>query len=277
MPSPPDTSTTKRLNAGITYAAFRYGVRLRKPYTYGCEGRTLSAPTTDGKWLRLRSLPVDRWERDDWRGALEAEESVPAVVPRPALHRVDGWVQGSYGYRTELYERVDQEPVSEGPLLNAPPGLPDAWWASLRAALDSLSTVVTTRETVRQERLDWALPKFLRVALDTRVPAWATAHGDIQWSNVTGPELHILDWERWGRAPAGYDAALLFVSSLTEPTTAARVRQEFAHILDTPAGRFSQLVVASEYLQGMERGNNLELERPLRLLVGDLLVSQPPR
>ncbi|WP_438486226.1 hypothetical protein [Streptomyces sp. S186] len=52
---------------------------------------------------------------------------------------------------------------------------------------------------------------------------------------------------------------------------ATRVRRESAHVLETPAGRFSELVVASEYLQGMQRGNNLELEQPLRRRVAHLL------
>src|SRR5205807_245663 len=107
--------------------------------------------------------------------------------------------------------------------------------------------------------------------LDTKVPAWSTAHADIQWSNLTSPNLYILDWERWGMAPVGYDAATLYISSLTVPPVAARVRQEFADALDTPAGRFSELVVASEFLQGMQRGNNLDLETLLHQRVAHLL------
>jgi hypothetical protein len=75
---------------------------------------------------------------------------------------------------------------------------------------------------MRPERLEWALPKFLNAPdLDTRVPAWGTAHGDLHWANLTGPQLTLLDRERWGRAPLGYDAAHLYISSLTEPSTAA--------------------------------------------------------
>lgn len=137
--------------------------------------------------------------------------------------------------------------------------------------LDCLVSVETDRVAIRQERLVWALPEFLGVEIDPQVPEWSTAHADIRWSNLTGPDLCILDWERWGRAPAGYDAATPYISSLTVPKIAARVRQVFGHLLETPAGRFSELVVASEFLQGMQRGNNLELEVPLRQRVAQLL------
>lgn len=63
----------------------------------------------------------------------------------------------------------------------------------------------------------------------------------------------------------------LYISSLSEPPVAERVHREFTPILESPSGHFSELVVASEYLQGIGRGNNLELEAPLRELVARLL------
>jgi hypothetical protein len=122
-----------------------------------------------------------------------------------------------------------------------------------------------------EDRMIWRIEKFISPQITTVPVGWSTAHADMQWSNLIGPRLCILDWERWGQAPAGYDAATLFISSLTQPTVAARVRQEPGDMLETPAGRFSELVVASEFLQGMERGNNLELEAPLRRRVAELL------
>ncbi|PZT74794.1 MULTISPECIES: hypothetical protein [unclassified Streptomyces] len=181
------------------------------------------------------------------------------------------WRGDAFAYRAEVYDRVDRRPLSDSALLDYAPDLPDSWWSALRQSLDTVASVQTDRVAIRQERLHWALPKFLEAEVGTKVPAWSTAHADIQWSNVCGPDLCILDWERWGLAPAGYDAATLFISSLIEPTLAARVRREFAYVLDTPAGRFSELVVASEFLQGMGRGNNLALEGPLRERVDQLL------
>ncbi|WP_329162026.1 hypothetical protein OHB49_20580 [Streptomyces sp. NBC_01717] len=93
------------------------------------------------------------------------------------------------------------------------------------------------------------MPQFLGADVSTEVMEWSTAHADIQWSNLAGPELCILDWERWGLAPAGYDEATLYISSLTSPAVADRVFHEFKPMLESTAGHFAQLVVASEYLR----------------------------
>ena len=191
--------------------------------------------------------------------------------PGPRFHTAHEWADEDHAYRAELYERIQGSSLSDGPL--PPPGLrlPDAWWISLKASLAAIASAGTDRVSVRQERLDWAMPEFPGTALDTRVPAWATAHADIQWSNLTGPDLLILDWERWGPAPTGYDEATLYISSLTAPQVAERVHRTFEPVLSSAAGRFSQLVVASEFLQGTQRGNNLEPEDPLRRQVAPLL------
>ncbi|MFF0290198.1 hypothetical protein [Streptomyces sp. NPDC005262] len=196
---------------------------------------------------------------------------MPDRVPRPRFRGAFEWSAGEYAYRAEVHNRVDGRPLSHSPL--PPPGLDlsDIWWAALHDALDAISLVSTRRVAVRQERLHWALPRFLGADVSTEVMEWSTAHADVQWSNLAGPGLCILDWERWGLAPAGYDEATLYVSSLAAPAVADRVFQEFKSTLESTAGHFAQLVVASEYLQGMERGNNLELEAPLRKQVARLL------
>lgn len=269
MPSAPDDLTAGRLQKALRHAASVLRVTLVGPPIWGWEGKGISGPADEDRWLRLSCIPADR--TPSWDGAEAAERAVPDGIPRPRLHEVSEWRAGEFAYRAELYDRVTRQPLSDGALLSASPDLPDTWWKDLRNSLDSLTTVETDRVAIRQERLHWAMPKFLGTELDTEVPEWSTAHADIQWSNLISPDLCILDWERWGKAPAGYDAATLFISSLTVPDTAARVRQEFASVLDTPAGRFSELVVASEFLQGMQRGNNLELETPLKQRVAYLL------
>ncbi|MFJ2867117.1 hypothetical protein [Kitasatospora sp. NPDC087314] len=140
----------------------------------------------------------------------------------------------------------------------------DAWWDSLADALGAIAIVPSSRVAVRQEYLDRAMPQFLGFPVDTTVPVWTTAHGDLHWANLTGPTLSVLDWEGWGTAPAGYDAALLHAYSLLVPTTAAEIRLRLGHILDSPSGCFAELVVITELLQTTTRGENLDLEAPLR-------------
>ncbi|MET7810306.1 phosphotransferase [Streptomyces sp. NPDC005395] len=145
--------------------------------------------------------------------------------------------------------------------------MPAAWWSDLRTALLCLSTAHTDRTAVRQAYLDRAMPRylaFLGEPIPTVPRTWSTAHGDLHWANLTGPELGVLDWEGWGTAPTGYDVALLHAYSLGMPETAERVRQEFSTVLDSEDGRFAELVVISELLQTAERGDNAELVPALR-------------
>ncbi|MFF8976638.1 phosphotransferase [Streptomyces cellulosae] len=188
-------------------------------------------------------------------------------MPRPHLRLVRQWVEGGNAYKAELYDHAAGEPLSLTPALTAKPVLTAAWWRGLRTALACLSTLHTGRTAVRQAYLDRAMPKhlaFLGGPLPTVPPAWSTAHGDLHWANLVGPELGILDWEGWGTAPAGYDAALLHVYSLGMPETAERVGQELSAFLDGEEGRFAELVVITELLQSAERGDNVELVPVLR-------------
>jgi hypothetical protein len=60
-----------------------------------------------------------------------------------------------------------------------------------------------------------------------------------------GPDFGLLDWEQWGRAPAGTDAATLLADSLVVPELAERVRDVFGDVLDSDAGQLAQLYVAA--------------------------------
>ncbi|MGW0896230.1 hypothetical protein ACWD0G_04420 [Streptomyces goshikiensis] len=57
-----------------------------------------------------------------------------------------------------------------------------------------------------------------------------------------------------GSRPVGYDLGLLHAYSLAAPATAARIRHEFAHVLDTDAGRTGELIALGQLLQACSRG-----------------------
>ncbi|WP_344638137.1 hypothetical protein [Kitasatospora cystarginea] len=235
--------------------------------------RPVSTPLGAG-WLRLVCAPADKAGGKLWEGPQEAERFIPPAVPRPRLRDRRTWTEGDYGYLAELYDKVaDRTVTTVEPILRTAPDLDHKWWSGLSTAVDAIADVPTERVAVRQEYLDRAMPQYLGVSIDTTVPAWSTAHGDLHWANLTAPAFAILDWEGWGRAPAGYDAALLHAYSLRVPETAAEVRRHLGNLLDTPAGRFAELVVITELLQTATRGDNLELEAPLRHRLGHLLAE----
>lgn len=243
---------------------------------WGWRGRTLGRPVTGPYgpgWLRVVHSPSDRASGKLWTGPEDAERLLPQEIPRPSLRRVRQWTEGEDAYRAELYDHVSGGTLSPTPVPAVMPRLATGWWEGLRKALDCLSAVKTDRTAVRQAYLDRAMPKYLAFLdgpVPTTAPAWSTAHGDLHWANLAGPELGIMDWEGWGTAPSGYDAALLHAYSLATPETAQHVRQELAALLDSDAGRFAELVVITELLQSAERGDNVELVPALRRRAGEV-------
>ncbi|WP_234430754.1 hypothetical protein [Streptomyces sp. NRRL F-4489] len=221
---------------------------------WGYAGRTLSGAVTtpDGPaWLRLVSESAGRSGGKLWEGPKEAERALPPTLPRPRLTDLRDWSADGWDYRAELYQLVAAPPVSPSPVVRHGADLPDAWWHNLRQALDHLAPVATSRQAVREQYIRRRVPEFTGI-----IPGeitWATAHGDLHWANLSGPELILVDWEGWGTAPVGYDAATLYLHSLPVPDLAERVRTEFAHVLGSPAGLVGELTACTEILQAAAR------------------------
>ncbi|MFB6534812.1 hypothetical protein ACFCY8_37025 [Streptomyces noursei] len=221
---------------------------------WGYGGRTLSGAVTAPEglaWLRLVSEPEDKAGGKLWEGPKEAERSVPPTVPRPRLLGLHDWSADGWAYRAELYQHVDTPPVSRNPVLHHGVDLPDTWWHDLHQALDHLTPVDTGRQAVREQYIRRRVPEYTGIAPGEIT--WTTAHGDLHWANLTGPQLRLMDWEGWGTAPTGYDAATLYLHSLPVPGLAERVREEFCNLLGDPAGRVGELTACTEILQAANR------------------------
>ncbi|QTZ92761.1 hypothetical protein SU9_015795 [Streptomyces auratus AGR0001] len=221
---------------------------------WGYAGRTLSRAVrtpTGAAWLRLVSDSQRKSGGKLWEGPREAEQSLPPAVPRPRLLGLCDWSADGWDYRAEHYEFVTAPPVAKSPVLHHQAELPDTWWQGLHQALAHIALVRTGRQAVREQYIRRRVPEFTGVTPGEIT--WTTAHGDLHWANLTGPALTLLDWEGWGTAPLGYDAANLYLHSLPVPDVAERIRKEFAHVLDTPAGRIGELTACTEILQAASR------------------------
>ncbi|MFC9296948.1 hypothetical protein ACFTWH_08435 [Streptomyces sp. NPDC057011] len=219
------------------------------PRVWGYQGRTLSGPSGDC-WLRLVSEPDEKAGGKLWDGPLLARRALPAAVRRPALLRVHDWSADGWSYRAELYDRLTAPVVSVCPVLDEDPALPETWWADIRGALGTLAAVPTERVAVREEYIRRVVPQYTGHQVEDIT--WSTAHDDLHWANVT-TDGHVIDWEGWGTGPYGFDAATLHIYALRAPDTAARVRKEFAPILDRPEARVAVLTVCAQILQAEDR------------------------
>lgn len=125
-------------------------------------------------------------------------------------------------------------------VLDADPGLPDAWWTDLAASLSALAGYRTERVGMRQDHLTRRIGQvFGDRDLDTTINEWSSAHADLHWGNVTAPEFALLDWEDWGAGPRGLDAATLWGHSLRVPAVADRVQCEHADDLGSRSGHLA--------------------------------------
>lgn len=252
------------MRAALAHAAALLTVTPTGPPAWGWRGRTIGSAALDAYeyrvWLRVLSAAYDKAGDRTWTGTAAAAAHIPAEVSRPYLIEVRDWTGEGAAYRAELTSYVTSPACSTDPILREDLDLPASWWSSLRANLATIAAVPTSRQTLSAEYLARALPHYLSAPdIATAPPRWSTAHGDMHWANITTAGPVLLDWEGWGLAPAGYDAALLAVHSMLVPVMEARVRHELAETLDTPEGRFAELAVLAELLQTNTRGDNLDL------------------
>ncbi|MGW2397157.1 hypothetical protein ACWCYY_11445 [Kitasatospora sp. NPDC001664] len=274
MPFRPTGDTRHDLVAAHAKAAMFLGLVCTGPPLFGTSGATIGRRTED-TWLRVSRSGRTRAPRPTGQGALGAEQLLPGSVPRPRLHDTVDWTQGSWFYQADHFDLAGPA-VSTTPDLRDDPGLDNTWWSGLKSALAGIATAPGTKITLRQSWIDEVFPRYIGIPAPAPVDR-VVGHGDLQWANLTDQPLKILDWERWGLVPVGYDPAVLWVSSLLVPTIADRIRAEFAEVLDTPAGRVGQLVALAEMLQAVDRGYYPELAPLLADASYSLTGARPPR
>ncbi|MGH3796678.1 MAG: hypothetical protein ACRDSP_17525 [Pseudonocardiaceae bacterium] len=231
-------------------------------------------------WLRVVFEDPDYQPACRWDGNVEA--NTINGVPKPQVlrcadwHNQDDYRQGCR-LRGEVMTLAPGTTITSDSVLDRDPNLPDSWWANLQQALAALAAhpvpatdpVNTLRFTTNGVRKHFDV----RLNEDTFTGlTWTTAHADLHWGNLTGPQLCILDWECWRRAPAGYDAATLYCNSLPHPPTAQRIRRLFEPVLDTHSGHIALLFALCRYLNITEDGDEYEaLAAPLRNLGAQVL------
>lgn len=255
--------------------AERLGVELSgEPLFSWCDRTVGSRAQGDSGpvWIRATAEHHTWTQGLMWTGNSDA--AVLTDVAKPTvLARVE-WDEPPVGLYAEVMTLAASPACSPTPVLRCDLDLDEEWWTRLADSLARLAAYETKRIAYRRSNFE----RHLRVRFGRRLESvtpveWAVAHTDLHWANVTCPELSILDWEGWGWAPAGIDAAQLYCHSLLQPSIAAKVHQVFADVLDTPTGKLSQLSVIDHLLDRAAGGENPDLVLPLHDHA-DRLLSQ---
>ncbi|MFD6227089.1 hypothetical protein ACN6AT_17210 [Streptomyces sp. JL4002] len=223
------------------------------PATLVRKRRSLGARTDRDTWVRVERRRFEKIGNQGWNGT-ECAALLDGVA-MPQWRRGAAWRQRDEPvmWRADETELLPDAPVGNSVLV-ADPLLPEAWWEALNRSLDALSVQSTSRVatpdtvTITQGGVGEAVHRFLPDGVDTEVRQWQPAHADLNWANMTGPEFSLFDWEDWGVAPRGLDAASLWGNSLAVPDLAERVRHERRHDLESRDGKLMTLFVCAKIL-----------------------------
>lgn len=213
--------------------------------------RSIGAPTDRGTWVRIEVRHPDKVSSQGFNGT-ELAGSLTGIA-KPAWYASVEWQDDTTGllWRADETELVIAAPIKPGGILTKDPQLPKSWWSTLNTSLDALAHADTIRaatlhtEPLTQARVSNEIQAVFGENIDTTVEGWAPAHADFTWANLTGPECWILDWEDWGLAPRGLDAAMLWAASLAVPDLAEQVYQARKSDLDSRDGQLMQLFFAA--------------------------------
>ncbi|MEV0622435.1 aminoglycoside phosphotransferase [Nonomuraea sp. NPDC050404] len=237
---------------------------------------TAGFPTDAGTWVRLGWRRPGRLDAHAWTG-YEASQVLDERIPRPRWIATATWPDP---VRDAVW-RADEMTLATTPVLSQTaeisddPQLPTRWWGDLRTALDRLAAHATDRVTLGQAHLTARIQEVYG-PLDTTITDWAVAHGDLGYANLCGPDLTILDWESWGRAPVGWDAAGLWMASLPVPHVADRVADTFADVLATRSGQLTRLMLCANVTRAARRTGR-DVPRAMRTAADTLLQELDPR
>jgi hypothetical protein len=241
-------------------AADHFSLKLIGEPVFSGQDRTIGSRAQAANsecWLRV-SWSHSYWTSGEfWTGNQDAVTIVG--VPRPKLiGEPYDWDEPPYVNRAEMMTLVTDQTCSSTEELRSEVKLSDQWWIDLRATLNALATQNTERGAPDQDSVTRRLLAFFGSQIDPVVTAWMPAHGDLNWTNLTKPNLVLLDWESWGVKIAGYDAATLYMLALRAPETAKKTRDTFGDILDSPDGVRAQLMVIARYLRRVDNGEFMD-------------------
>ncbi|MFE7181945.1 hypothetical protein [Streptomyces erythrochromogenes] len=216
--------------------------------------RSLGGRTERGTWVRIERRGFERIGPQGWNGTEAA--AVLQGVAMPEWYRGLAWREPGEPvmWRADELELIASPSVGKGALVLEDPGLPDEWWGALNASLDALASQQTPRiatpdtVTITQEQVTQTLGAVFPGVADTRIEKWTPAHADLTWANVMGPQFSLIDWEDWGMAPRGLDAATLWGNALAVPGLADRVHQERRADLASRDGKLMSLFFLSKII-----------------------------
>jgi len=226
------------------------------------------------QWLRV-VWSRRQWARNAWWTGNQ-DAAMITGVEKPRLLDVRAWEEGPLVYRAELMSLLPGRACAPTSVLARTPGLDESWWTDLERNLDAVAVTATDRTMLDPEIVRRRITVFFGIDLPVDQDDWVPSHGDLHWNNLHRDPFGIADWESWGLAPQGYDAAFLLGHSLAVPHVAEQIARRFRRDLETEGGIVSQLYVMTKLLTRADAGEHVGLVPAVHRHVGRLLGTRMP-
>lgn len=235
-------------------------------------GISIKLAQADGgpAWLKITAKggKTEHWHR---RGE-QLAQTIDGV-PKPKILRELEWSYEGADLHAFVYSFMPSPSVQPTPWVSAPmPELSDGWMAELALSLKRIGEQPLTRWLAHPGPVARMIGQRFGRRAPYDVDEWRMAHGDLHWSNVTAPTLALIDWEFYGAAPRGYDAAMLLMLASSDPELHERIEAAFAGELNTRSGLIARLYTIAIRLKRIEDGKTdprhyRRLEREARRLL----------
>jgi hypothetical protein len=265
----PDESWTRTLSPTVTYGeqpefrqnAIREACRILDAEPVG-EARYSERSNTIGthirsrdgasSWLKLAqvSTKLGEWLR---RGELAVRPFEGVPMPE-ILREFECGSDGLNWHALQFSFAPSPAVLTQSWIARPLKTVEDRWLKQLKQAILNINKAPLTRWGVHPGHVARLIGRRFGKSAPHTVDEWRTAHGDLQWSNLTAPDLMLLDWENWGAAPRGFDAATLLSHSFMDPALFRRIEAVFAEDLNTPSGVVARLFQYSRILDAIEAG-----------------------
>lgn len=279
-PHEPQNEIRSMLRRALARMATDAEVRVIGEPVYGWHDRSIGSAVERGGdvlWLRIVWARAE-WARGPWWTGNQDARAILIGV-KPVLLGVREQTEGALVLRAELMTLVPGTPPAATPELRDSPAVDAEWWSGLEQALAGVAATPTTRMSLDPVGVRRRIAVFFGHEIDTDPARWVSCHGDLHWNNIHSHPLAIVDWEAWGLAPRGYDAAFLLAHSLGVPAVAEEIARRFRADLETDDGVVAQLYALTKLLTRADAGAHPELIAPIHRhadrLIGRAPVSRP--
>jgi hypothetical protein len=230
---------TERVEEALHEACRRMGLVLVGEPVEGqftrSRGAIVHAPDGALRWLKVNGVP-----NGPDHPMIKGEKNAAKFygIPKPEVLEIREWTAGGVRWCAFLMTLAPKSATPQPLFSRRRDAISDRWIGELKQALYAIAAIHTERR-----RYD---PNWIAVGVTERFGAgaphaaeeWRTAHGDLNWGNLTAPDLLLLGG-LWGLAPRGFDAAWLIAFSSPDEALTRRSLAAFVDDLDTPSGRGS--------------------------------------